>query len=326
MKKGASIAWTVLLAGTLLWFPGGASGWGVGHRIITEAALAVQPDELRDRWSAVHRNAYLDREATILWYVAHRFNMHPDWVDGPSRKSDDVAERVRSTAFVYAERNGTFLPPITYAGPDRVQWEGPRPKTYHYFTLPTEELNREFARKGSRWYFERIASAFRDDDDVVAAEYFGAFAHAIQDRVSPYHVWDGYVDEREALEDSLADAGLQSPEASFRGKAASASLFWFVGGRGMEADLSGYTPQLLGETAAEASEAFVERLFQSREFAKRVYTSRDGFIAAHLQDDWKGKGSSEETDAFLSQVAEENARLTADALYTAFRLSLVSSD
>ncbi|MDF1861398.1 MAG: hypothetical protein P1U87_14375 [Verrucomicrobiales bacterium] len=305
----------------VLFQPFYSNGWGVGHRIITEAALEVQPVELQKRWRALHRNEFLGKEETISWYVSNHFSKHPDYVDGPSRNEEDLEERVRAAGFLYAEKNGTFLPPITYAGPDRLEWEGPRPKTYHYFTFQTEEVNREFAHKGSKWYFEKISAAFREGNDVIAAEYFGSFAHAIQDRVSPYHVWDGYTPQREAFESTLSDHGLQRKEKSFREKPQSSSLFWFVGGKGMSAELKGYSPKILGDTAEEASREFVDRLFASRQFAEEIYTRRDGFVAAHLEDEWEAKGSSEKTDRYLSQVAEENARLTADVLYTAFLLA-----
>ncbi|MDB3940492.1 hypothetical protein N9406_05955 [Verrucomicrobiales bacterium] len=306
----------LLLSSTNMAYP-----WGVGHRIITEAAVGAQPKELLDRWEELHRNSFHKQEESIRWYVENRFCGHPDWVDGPSRDEADLEERVRVTQFVYAEKNGKFLPPITYAGPDRLKWESPRPKTYHYFTLQTEELNRQFARKGSKWYFEKISKAFRDGEDVIAAEYFGAIAHAIQDRVSPFHVWDGYKLQREAFEDGLAAHGLQTPEGSRNEKSINTSLFWSVGGKGMTATLKGYKPRSLGKTPEDASIEFTKRLFASREYAKSVYTDGDGFVHAHLADDWKEKGSSAETDFFLDLVATENAKLTADVLYTAFLLS-----
>lgn len=89
----------------------------------------------------------------------------------------------------------------------------------------------------------------------------------------------------------------------------------------MIAVLEGYQPQSLGSNAQQASENFVDRLFANREFAEAVYTNRDGFVAAHLKDDWKQKGSSPQTDRFLSRVANENAKLTADVLFSAFQLS-----
>ncbi|MCG8598552.1 MAG: hypothetical protein MI807_00220 [Verrucomicrobiales bacterium] len=295
--------------------------WGVGHRTITSAALSVQPDDLLKRWEVLHINPHHKEEASVRWYVENKFCSHPDWVDGPSRDEGDLEERVRITGFVYAEKNGKFLPPITYAGPDRLKWEGPRPKTYHYFTLQTEQLNREFARKGSKWYFENISRAFRKGEDVIAAEYFGAFAHAIQDRVSPFHVWDGYKEEREHFETGLAAHGLQAEDGSRNGNAINTSLFWSVGGQGMKADLSGYRPKSLGDTPETASKEFTERLFASREYAKAIYTDGDGFVHSHLSDEWREKGSGPETDHFLGMVASENAKLTADALFTAFLLS-----
>ena len=317
--EGTLVRWGCVLL--LLFSADEAYPWGVGHRIITEAALSAQPKELLDRWEKLHRNEFHKQEETIRWYAENRFCGHPDWVDGPSRNEDDLEERVRVTKFVYAEQNGKFLPPITYAGPDRLKWEGPRPKTYHYFTLPTEELNRQFARKGSRWYFEKISEAFRNGEDVIAAEYFGAIAHAIQDRVSPFHVWDGFKVEREMFEQSLAAHGLQSPEGSRNEKVENTSLFWSVGGKGMKADLKGYKPRSLGKNPEEAAKEFTRRLFENRKYAKAIYTDGDGFVFAHLADDWKEKGSSAETDAYLDLVATENAKLTADVLYTAFLLS-----
>lgn len=310
---------SLVLLGVL--FSEAAFGWGVGHRIITEAALGVQPRSLFERWQVLHRNAFLEKEESIAWYVANHFSKHPDWVDGPSRTGEDLEERVRIKAFVYAESEGRYTPAITYAGPDRVASKGFRPKTYHYFTFQTEEVNREFARKGSRWYFEKISTAFREGNDIIAAEYFGAFAHAIQDRVSPFHVWDGYTGEREAFEDSLAGEGLQSEEGSRNGNPGYTSLFWTVGGKGMTPNLEGYQPRSLGDSAESASEEFVRRLFASREYAESIYTDREGFIAAHLEDDWKERGSSVDTDRFLTLVAEENAKLTADVLFTAFSLA-----
>jgi len=89
----------------------------------------------------------------------------------------------------------------------------------------------------------------------------------------------------------------------------------------MKATLKGYKPRSLGKTPEDASIEFTKRLFASREYAKSVYTDGDGFVHAHLADDWKEKGSSAETDFFLDLVATENAKLTADVLYTAFLLS-----
>lgn len=297
-----------------------AHSWGIGHRVITAAAIECLPADLQERWEATHRHPVSGEEKSISDWLVTRFCHHPDWVDGPSREESDLVERKRATQFVYAEKGGLFFPPIAWADPDRDP-KAPRPKTYHYFTYPQEEVNRALAERGARWYFERISQAFAEGNDVAAAEYAGAFAHAIQDRVSPFHVWDGYTAEREALETKLAEHGLQAPDGSRNEKSANASLFWGLDGPGMKADLSDYRPISLGPSPRAAALVFTERLFENREFAKRVFTNREGFIATHLEDDWRNKAGSEATDAHLSAVARHNAELTADVFFTAWKLA-----
>lgn len=311
----------LLATAALLFLPSHAAAWGTGHRIITAAAWEVQPEALRQRWSAPHHNAFHEREESIAWYLTRFFCMHADWVDGPTRNEEDIPERLRITAYLYAEKEGRFYPPVAYTDPER-ESKRPLPKTYHYFTSRREEVNRAFALRGSRWYFEKIREAFRENRDSDAAEYAGAFAHAIQDRVSPGHIWDGYIDEREALEDSLAAHGLQTPEGSRRQKPANNSIFWTLNESGMSADLGDYRPRLLGKTPEEAAEAFTERLFASHRHAKAVFTDRDGFVRSHLADDWLALVAGPETNRYLSQVAAENARLVADVFFTAHALSL----
>jgi hypothetical protein len=313
-------SFVLLLAAGLCGGPGDAFAWGTGHRILTRAALEVMPEALRIRWERPHRHPVSGEEQSIAAWLVGRFCMHPDWVDGPSSNGSDIAERKRTTQFVYAEQNGRYFPPVAWADPDRDP-SAPRPWTYHYFTRPVEEVNRAFAEAGAVWYLTRIAAAFREGRDAEAAEYAGAFAHAIEDRVSPFHVWDGYREEREALEDSLAAEGLQDPGASRDKNAKNSSVFWGIDGPGMKADLAGYAPSVLGTTVEEAAEVFTRRLFASREFAKQVYTRRDGFLAAHLADDWRNLKGGPATDRALSEVATENAKLVADVFLTASQLA-----
>ena len=80
----------------------------------------------------------------------------------------------------------------------------------------------------------------------------------------------------------------------------------------MVANLGDYQPKELGKNVEEAAVEFTRRLFASREFAEAVYTDREGFVSAHLKDKWQDKKSSKETDAFLSKIAEEKAKLTAE--------------
>lgn len=311
----------LLVAAALLLPPPPVAAWGTGHRIITRAALEVQPEALRQRWASPHHNVFHDREESIAWYLTRFFCMHADWVDGPTRNEEDIPERLRIAAYLYAEKENRFYPPVAYTDPER-ESKRPLPKTYHYFTSAREEVNRAFALRGSRWYFEKIRDAFRENRDADAAEYTGAFAHAIQDRVSPGHIWDGYTDEREALEDSLARHGLQTAKGSRRQNPANNSIFWTLNESGMSADLGDYRPRLLGETPEEAAEAFTERLFASHRYAKSVFTDRDGFVRSHLSDDWLSLASGAESNRYLSQVARENARLVADVFFTAHALSL----
>ncbi len=317
MKRFAPGLWFCLILAVV---PEPAQAWGIGHRRITRGALEVMPEALLLRWKKPHRHPVSGEEKSIADWLVERFCAHPDWVDGPSKDGSDIAERKRSTQFVYAERDGLYFPPVAWADPERDP-NTPRPWTYHYFTQRSEEVNRAFAEAGARWYLTRIAAALSEGRDVEAAEYAGAFAHAIEDRVSPYHVWDGYAAEREALEDDWESEGLQAPEGSRGGLRANTSLFWGIDSPEMVADLDGYVPSSLGTTVEEAALVFTDRLFASREFAKSVYTRRDGFLAAHLADDWRKLKRSEMTDRYLSEVATENAKLVADVFFTAWQLA-----
>lgn len=285
---------------------------------MTEAAIETQAPEFRALLLSSRPDWRSKEEKTLEWLLSHRFSMHPDWVDGPTRDETDIPERLRITQFLYAEREGKFMAPIAYTDPDK-ESKGPRPKTYHYFMLKTEELNRAFARDGASWYFKRISTALKEGRTLDAAEYLGAFAHAIEDRVSPYHVWDGYADQREAVEDDYPE--LQLPEGSWGGKPTSTSMIWALDGKGVEVDLGLYEPKLLGPDIEAAAEEFTHRLFQSREHARGIYSRKDGYIAAHLQDDWKNRKVGTATTDILSEVATDNSKLVADVMRTAWELS-----
>ncbi len=311
----------VLLAGLLVALnPMSAEAWGGAHPVMTSAAWEVQDEAFKELWKEKHHNARVDRDETLAWYLVNHFCKHPDWVDGPTRDETDIPERLRIAKYLYAEREGKYFPPIAYTDPDKAT-KGPRPRTYHYFTLQTDELNRAFALKGARWYFEKISTALREGRNADAAEYVGAFAHAMQDRVSPYHVWDGYTEDREAFEDEYRDGIMQKDETSFRGKSAGASMFWALGGEGLSADLGDYQPKSLGATPEGAAGAFTERLFASREFALKVYIDPDAYLGAHWNDNWVEKKVSPETNRHLETICHENAKLLADVLQTVWTLS-----
>lgn len=309
-----SVFLTFLINGEVL-------AWGGAHFAMTGAAFEVQPQAFRESWSVPHRCPVEGIENSLSWFLTNRFTMHPDAVDGPCRTPEELPRRLRATRFVYGERDGKFFPPIAWSDPEKAS-KGPRPKTYHYFTLRTEELNRIFAEKGARWYFEKIRDAMVEGRQVDAAEYLGAFAHAIEDRVSPFHVWDGYGESREKLESRFPV--LQSPEGSRNNQPANTSSIWALGGEGIEVNLEDYQPLILGKTTEEASRVFTERLFQSRAFAESVYAEPEGFIRVRLQEDWKNRKAGEATKQILSRVAEENSRLVADVMRTAWFFSLPS--
>ncbi|MDF1812715.1 MAG: hypothetical protein P1V20_10890 [Verrucomicrobiales bacterium] len=307
-----------VVAAVFLLLPNEAFAWGGAHVQMTGAAFAVQSEAFRKTFSENYDDPFDQTLRPLSWHLVNRFTMHPDAVDGPCRNEADIPKRIRATQFVFAQRGDKFMAPIAYADPQKSE-KGPRPKTYHYFTLQTEELNRIFARKGAEWYFRKIGLALQESRTADAAEFLGAFAHAIEDRVSPYHVWDGFAVQREELESQYP--GLQAPEGSWKGNPGSASLIWALGGKNVKVNLSGYEPQALGEDIESAAEAFTQRLFESREHARKIYSRENGYISVHLQDDWQNRAEGVETGRILSEVAQENSRLVADVMLTAWILS-----
>ena len=308
----------ILLLAAITLYSSQSQAWGPAHIAMTRAALDVQDEECKALWKDQHIDPIDKTRKPLSWFLTNRFTMHPDAVDGPCRNDADIPRRLRATQFVFAERGGKYMVPIAYSDPDKDS-KGPRPKTYHYFTLKTEELNRIFAEKGARWYFEKITEALKDGRKVDAAEYLGAFAHAIEDRVSPYHVWDGFEKQREAVETKYPE--LQTPQGSWKGKPTSASLIWALGGKDVQVDLGTYRPRILGKTSESAASEFTRRLFQSREHAREIYSRDQGFIAAHLKDDWQNRKAGPATAKVMSEVATENSRLVADVFRTAWELS-----
>jgi hypothetical protein len=98
-------------------------------------------------------------------------------------------------------------------------------------------------------------------------------------------------------------------------------MIWALDGKGVEVDLGSYKPKLLGPNIETAAKEFTHRLFQSREHARGIYSRKDGYIAAHLQDDWKNREVGKATTDILSEVSTENAKLVADVIRTAWEFS-----
>ena len=76
----------------LVMLPSSAKAWGIGHSVITTAAVEAMPPALRQAWAAPHRSPLGMETKSIEEWLCTRFCMHPDWVDGPSTSGKDIAE------------------------------------------------------------------------------------------------------------------------------------------------------------------------------------------------------------------------------------------
>jgi len=270
----------------VLGLPNAVFAWSHAHEIISRAAYKVQSKPLRDLWSQPHRNPKDTTQRTIDHYLVK----YAWWSGNPDHQ--------KAPDYLYREKG----------------W------VYHYFGYPEAE-NRARAERGATWYYTRMVKAFRDGDAVAAATYAGSFAHAIEDRSSPVHAWDGYGTQREAFETQHAAQGLQKPENSFRGNARSFSLFWFLSDAGVKFDLGRYKPKLLGSTIEEAAIETAKRFQAITEKSRGMLTDPRKFLSAHLKDAWQKRASSKPTDAYQILMARESACLVADMFHTAYTLS-----
>jgi len=286
-------------------------GWGDGHEKINRAAFEVQPQALKALWSTPYRHPHDTVERPIREYLFAYcwWAGNPDHVEGPVDGA--CASEVRKNyvkQFVYGERNGTYGPPTPYGLPVA---ESGAVWAYHYFGFPAEET-RARAERGARWYFDRMTEAFRDGRPEDAAQYAGGIAHAIEDRASTVHAWDGYGEQRQKMEKQhKLDSALKHGR----------SVFWFVGDQGIEAEIKGYRPRMLGGDSAEAARELAARLEELAGSSQAILSNPEGYLGAHLQDDWENGGSGPATDAAMSAMAKESARLVADMFFTAYRLA-----
>ena len=302
----ASTAILLVLCGA-----GTAFGWSDGHEKITRAAFAVQPPALKELWSTPYRHPHDSAERPIRDYLfAHIWwSGNPDHVDGPPNSGSANEERKNYVKqFVYGEQDGRYGPPTPYGLPvpdSGAFW------AYHYFSFPPKET-RARAERGARWYFDRIAEAFRDGRPEDAAQYAGGFAHSIEDRSSTVHAWDGYGEERHTVEKRhKLDAALKH----------GMSVFWFINDKGLDACIDGYEPRMLGPDSKTAGREAGKRLKKLAEFSQAILSDPEGYLGAHLEDDWENAASSPATDAAMSKMAKECARLVADMFFTGYRLA-----
>ena len=288
-------------------------GWSSAHDKITTAALDVQPKQLQALWSQPYKHPHDSRERTINYYLcSYRWwTGNPDHIDGPLTKSIASSERAKNYIknFAYGEKGGKFAVPTPNGLPKP---ESGSVWTYHYFSFPVAESRARYAR-GAKWYFKRMIEAFRDGRPEDAAQFAGSFAHAIEDRSSPWHAWDGYTAERKAVE-----ARHNLLTASRHG----VSMFWALQDREADADIAGYKPKLLGATPDEAAKTVAHRMEAITDQARTMLADPAGFLGAHLKDDWQNTASSPPTDAAMSDIARLSARLVADVFFTGYSLSL----
>jgi hypothetical protein len=281
-----------------------AFGWGSTHAQITQAAYDVQPQALRNLWVVSYQHPQDGSTRTIQAYLLDYFwwSGNPDHVDGPLNGTFASEDRKNyAKLFHYGERGGAFAVP-TPTGlplpPEGSAW------TYHYFNFsPSENAGR--AERGAEWYFDRIVEAFLDDRDEDAAQYAGSFAHAIEDRSSTVHAWDGYGAERSTVE-SQNGVNMQ---------------FWFINDNNVSADIAGYDPLMLGTNSAEAAQELSVRLQSLNDESRANLSDTNRYLGSHLNDDWMNSGSSPATDAHMAEMARGSSRLLADAFFTGFMLA-----
>ena len=292
-----------------------AYGWGDVHEKITQAAFDVQPQALKSLWSASYQHPQDSSQHTIQEYLVEYvwWSGNPDHVDGPLNGSFAGEERKNYVKlFHYGERNGQFAVPTPFGLP--YPPEGPA-WTYHYFSFPPPE-NSARAGRGAAWYFDRIIEAFQDNRPADAAQYAGSVAHAVEDRSSPVHAWDGYDAERIALE--VAN-GLDGNRIH------GFSVFWFIDDSGVDATTPGYVPSRLGADSAAAGQEAATRLQRITDASRAILSDPAGYLGSHLSDDWNNSQSSPATDAFMSEMAKESTRLVADVFFTGCQLAIDST-
>ena len=257
--------------------PGVASlyAWGSMHATVTKAAFVALPEKQKQAWSTTEYDSITKATMPIAQHLVHRFSYYPDQYDcGP--------------------QNPGFTPgvePYIY----RDKGKG----SYHYFVY-TEVQNRTLCRAGAEWYFQKMAESFKANKPLDAARYAGAFAHAIEDRTSPFHALDGY----------------ETVRAEYDKKYGLTFAFWTLNDGGAKLSLGEYQPQCLGKTPSEAADAFTKRFEEINLKARNLIETR--FIEAHLKDNWQNKASSNETDEVMREMAGPAAKLIADAWYTGF--------
>ena len=305
MKRSSTKLVSVIVVFIMAAMPSAAFGWSSAHDDVTSAAFSVQPQDLIDLWTQTHSDPYDASTRTIDYYlVAYGWwTGNPDHVDGPN--PPDIDRKRYIANFFYGELNGEYAKPVPYGDPDH---EGPKPKTFHYLTY-SEAGNEAFSTRAGEWYFDKIVQGLWTGQEADAAQYAGTLAHVIEDRSSVYHAWDGYSTEREQFE---TDHGIQGANPG------GVSDFWRIYDSGVVVDLTGYAPQLLGDTIEAAAVEFAARMQEVCDFSRNL--NMTDFYLSHINDDWENRHSSAATDLVMNDMAVFGAYLLADVFYTGYQL------
>eukprot|EP01050_Picozoa_sp_SAG11_P005559 SAG11_NODE_397_length_9785_cov_3.709581_3_plen_210_part_00 len=158
---------------------------------------------------------------------------------------------------------------------------------------------------------------------TAAALYLSCFAHGLEDRSSPYHNFGGFEAQRSAIDSRYkltATCKANRPGDSAR----CFVLFWASGDDGIDVDVPGYTPLLLGADAAAAGAVIGGRMEEVSASSRELTLAPGGYVEQHLKDpDWWKDGAvpSAATRAVMGRMAQLSTRLVADAWYTAWVLS-----
>lgn len=273
---------------------GNCFAWSSAHEYITEAAFNVLPEWQKRTWNQTQYDPVWDVNNIIASGLIKKYCYYPDMLDGPL-KPGFLTQKRKISFFLYAEKDGNRVHPIGYGDTDFADDDW----TYHYFEWEGKE-NYQRSYRGAKWYFEKSINAFRRGDASTAAQFLGSFAHAVEDRSSPYHCLDGAAERRNCL----------WPE--------DAHIFFTLSDVNVNVDIENYKPTLLGETADKAADKFARRFERMNQYSRKLLPQ---LVKAHKEDDWKKGISGAKSDAIQSQMASECAKLVADIFYTSFYLA-----
>jgi len=226
---------------------------------------------------------------------------------------------IRSRAVQYLPRwQRELLNPVVerlcreYASLQDQQAAGNRPDLDPYCIVPDAELSLHDINDvadsaiGMQWYLSQICKHIRAQQLDEAAKFLGVFCHWIEDPGAPgFHCIEGIVNEYGLRE-------LLPPPEDKRKHHYLYGYMGLVAQDEYNLPQKPYTPQLLGSTIAQAA---LHLFQQQRQLAHRARAS----VIPVLQSELYGDGAA--ADAERTLLAQDNAQLIADLMYTALCLA-----